>query len=88
MLMKAERQTMTMVRTPTRVLFSLDWTIPLERLCRGTGKSCGQPNGQVVSLGAEKILSRSHIIPIFRLLRLNERHIQLFLLRRRVLASC
>lgn len=55
MLMKAERQTMTMVRTPTRVLFSLDWTIPLERLCRGTGKSCGQPNGQVVSLGPENI---------------------------------
>lgn len=55
MLMKAERQTMTMVRTPTRVLFSLDWTIPLERLCRGTGKSCGQPNGEVVSLGPENI---------------------------------
>lgn len=42
MLMKAERQTMTMVRTPTRVLFILDWTIPLERVCRGTGKSCSQ----------------------------------------------
>lgn len=61
MLMKAERQTTTMVRTPTRVLFSLDWTIPLERLCRGTGKSCGQPNGQVVSLGAENI-SQSPIL--------------------------
>lgn len=38
-LMKAERKTMMMVKTPTRVLFSLDWTILLERVCRGTGKS-------------------------------------------------
>lgn len=38
--MKAERKTMMMVKTPTRVLFSLDWTILLERVCRGTGKSC------------------------------------------------
>lgn len=37
--MKAERKTMMMVKTPTRVLFSLDWTILLERVCRGTGKS-------------------------------------------------
>lgn len=42
-LMNADRKTMTMVKTPTRVLFSLDWTILLERVCRGTGKSweCG-----------------------------------------------
>lgn len=41
--MNADRKTMTMVKTPTRVLFSLDWTILLERVCRGTGKSweCG-----------------------------------------------
>lgn len=38
--MKAERKTMMMVKMPTRVLFSLDWTILLERVCRGTGKSC------------------------------------------------
>lgn len=53
MLMKAERQTMTMVRTPTMVLFILDWTIPLERVCSDTGKSCGQPDDDVVSLGPE-----------------------------------
>lgn len=39
MLMKAERKTTMMVKTPTRVLFSLDWTILLERVCRGTGNS-------------------------------------------------
>lgn len=38
MLMKAERKTMMMVKTPTKVLFSLDWTILLESVCRGTGK--------------------------------------------------
>lgn len=40
MLMKAERKTSTMIMTPTRVLLSLDWTILLDRCCRGTGKSC------------------------------------------------
>lgn len=40
MFMKAERKTSMMVMTPTRVLLSLDWTILLERCCRGAGKSC------------------------------------------------
>lgn len=40
--MKAERQTMTIVKTPTRVLLSLEWTILLERVCRARGKSCVQ----------------------------------------------
>lgn len=43
-LMNADRKTMTMVKTPTRVLFSRDCTILLEMVCRGTGKTweCGE----------------------------------------------
>lgn len=37
--MNADRKTMTMVKTPTRVLFSRDCTILLEMVCRGTGKT-------------------------------------------------
>lgn len=44
-LMNADRKTRTMVKTPTRVLFSLDWTIRLERVCRGTGKSWERGGG-------------------------------------------
>lgn len=44
--MKAERKTMMMVKTPTRVLFSLEWTILLESVCRGTGKSWEYGNNQ------------------------------------------
>lgn len=39
MLTKADRNTRVMVNTPTRVLFILDRTIFLERVCRGPGKS-------------------------------------------------
>lgn len=41
MLTKADRNTRVMVNTPTRVLFILDRTIFLERVCRGPGKSWG-----------------------------------------------
>lgn len=37
--MNADRKTMMMVKTPTRVLFSRDCTILLETVCRGTGKT-------------------------------------------------
>lgn len=40
MLTKADRNTRVMVNTPTRVLFILDLTIFLERVCSGAGKSC------------------------------------------------
>jgi hypothetical protein len=42
MLTKAERNTRVMVNTPTRVLFILDRTIFLERVCSGVGKSWGK----------------------------------------------
>lgn len=40
MLTKAERKTRIMAKTPTKVLLVLDCTIFLERVWRGTGKSC------------------------------------------------
>lgn len=46
MLTKAERNTRMMVKTPTRVLFVLDLTIFLERVCRGVGKSWGRKGGR------------------------------------------
>lgn len=46
MLMKAERKTRTIVKTPTRVLLSLDWTIRLDRVCRGIEKNCQQKDKQ------------------------------------------
>lgn len=45
MLTKADRNTRVMVNTPTRVLFILDRTIFLERVCRGPGKSWGVGGG-------------------------------------------
>lgn len=49
MLMKADRKTMTMVKTPTRVLLSRDRTMLLDTVCRGTGKSWewGRKRGKV-----------------------------------------
>lgn len=47
MLTKADRNTRVMVNTPTRVLFILDRTIFLERVCRGAGKSCPKGRGWV-----------------------------------------
>ena len=43
--MKAERKTRMMVKTPTRVLLSLDWTILLESVWRGTGKNYQEVRG-------------------------------------------
>lgn len=40
MLTKADRKTRIMAKTPTKVLLVLDCTIFLERVWRGTGKSC------------------------------------------------
>lgn len=40
MLTKADRNTRIMAKTPTKVLLVLDCTIFLERVWRGTGKSC------------------------------------------------
>lgn len=42
MLMKAERKTTMMVKTPTSVLFSLERTILLESVCRPAGNTWGQ----------------------------------------------
>jgi hypothetical protein len=47
MLMKAERKTRMMVKTPTRVLLSLDWTILLDKVWRGTGKNCPEHRGRM-----------------------------------------
>lgn len=50
-LMNADRKTMTMVKTPTRVLFIRDCTILLEMVCRGTGKTwAGKRRGKYESL--------------------------------------
>lgn len=46
MLTKADRNTRVMVNTPTRVLFILDLTIFLERVCSGAGKSCPRGRGR------------------------------------------
>lgn len=46
MLTKADRNTRVMVNTPTRVLFILDRTIFLERVCSGAGKSCPRGRGR------------------------------------------
>lgn len=46
MLTKADRNTRVMVNTPTRVLFILDRTIFLEKVCRGAGKSWGSRWGE------------------------------------------
>lgn len=53
-LMKAERKTTMMVKTPTSVLFSLDRTILLERVCRGTGKSWEKETQSEDVSGTEK----------------------------------
>lgn len=46
MLTKADRNTRMMLNTPSRVLFILDRTIFLDRVCRGTGKSCPEEGGR------------------------------------------
>lgn len=51
MLTKADRNTRVMVNTPTRVLFILDRTIFLERVCRGAGKSWGEGERETESVG-------------------------------------
>lgn len=45
MFTKADRNTRVMANTPTRVLFILDRTIFLERVCSGAGKSCLRAEG-------------------------------------------
>lgn len=54
MLTKADRNTRVMVNTPTRVLFILERTIFLERVCRGAGKSCGGGRTEQNSLGTPR----------------------------------
>lgn len=47
MLTKADRKTRIMAKTPTKVLLVLDCTIFLERVWRGTGKSCMREKNQI-----------------------------------------